>query len=352
MSTNPFLRLLQQKNILLADGATGTNLFELGLQSGDAPELWNTDHPDRVAKHYQSFIDAGSDIVLTNTFGGTSYRLKLHNAQDRVHELNKAAASILAEQAAGCERDVVVAGSIGPTGEILEPAGSLSIGEAEEAFAEQALALQEGGADVLWIETISSVEESQAAVRGASRTGLPIVLTLSVDTNGRTMMGVTPADVVNLQAELHPAPVACGTNCGLGASEVVAAVLNMRNAAQLGGVEPIIVAKSNCGIPEWVDGKIQYNGTPELMARYAVMAADAGARIVGGCCGTTPTHIRAMRKALDTYQPGQTPDINMIVDALGEVSTGAQAQLRGDLSVAGGASGSGREGRGRRGRRR
>jgi len=200
--TNLFLRLLEEKPVLLADGATGTNLFALGLQSGDSPEFWNIDYPDRVATHYRSFIDAGSDIVLTNTFGGTSYRLKLHDGQDRVHEFNRAAAQILSEQVADSGRDVIVAGSMGPTGEILEPAGTVSIEQAAAAFAEQAHALKEGGADVLWIETLSSIEESQAAVMGASETGLPIIVTMSIDTNGRTMMGVTPSDIVNMQSQL------------------------------------------------------------------------------------------------------------------------------------------------------
>jgi methionine synthase I (cobalamin-dependent) len=335
--TNKLFKLLEQKPVLLLDGATGTNLFAMGLQSGDSPEFWNVDHPDRIAKHYRSFIDAGSDVVLTNTFGGTAYRLKLHDGQDRVAELNVAAARILCKEVEKSGREVVVAGSMGPTGEILEPAGSVSIELAQAAFEEQALALKEGGVDVLWIETISSIEESHAAIRGASVAGLPIVLTLSIDTNGRTMMGVTAADLVNLQKKLDVPLMAFGTNCGVGAAEVVAAIMNMSKTAKENGTTPVLVAKGNCGIPEWVGGEIRYSGTPELMANYAKMAIDSGARIIGGCCGTTPGHVASMRAAIDEHIKGQTPAIEDVIAELGSVTAGAQAQLNGDQSVEGGA---------------
>ncbi len=341
-------KLLNEKPYLLADGATGTNLFGMGLVSGDAPELWNAEQPDKVAEHYQTFIDAGSDIVLTNTFGGNAYRLKLHKAEQRVEELNIAAAEILADRVRASGREIVVAGSMGPTGEILQPTGDLPPELAAEAFAQQAAALKQGGVDVLWIETISSAEELLAAVQGAATTGLPVVTTLSIDTNGRTMMGLSGADIVELQSQLAWAPLAFGTNCGLGASEVVAAISNMRQAAAQYGVTPVIVAKANCGIPQWEDGEIHYNGTPQVMARFASMAIDAGARIIGGCCGTKPEHIRLMREALDHYTPGPTPDIERITKELGEITPGARAQLQGDGSVQGGAVG----GRGRRQSRR
>jgi 5-methyltetrahydrofolate--homocysteine methyltransferase len=143
----------------LADGATGSNLFDVGLMSGDAPELWNTEHPDRIANLHKSFVDAGADIILTNTFGGTVYRLKLHQAQGRMAELNQTAARIAREVADASGREVAVAGSMGPTGEIMEPIGTLTFDQAKAAFAEQALALAAGGVDVLWIETMSSREE-------------------------------------------------------------------------------------------------------------------------------------------------------------------------------------------------
>lgn len=342
--SNTFLRLLAEKPFLLADGATGTNLFSMGLTTGDAPELWNTEFPEKIAAHYRTYIEAGSDIILTNSFGGNSRRLALHQAQDRVHELNVAAAQILKTEIEKSGRTIAIGGSVGPTGDILEPNGPLSKADAADIFEEQARALAEGGVDVFWIETMSSREEVEAAVEGVGRVGLPVVNTLSIDTNGRTMMGLTPADIIHLQPVLHPHPIACGTNCGVGASEVVASVLNFMNAADaLGEGEPIIVAKANCGIPEYVDGKVVYNGTPELMARYVELAMDAGARIIGGCCGTTPQHIKAMRQAMDNHKPQAKPSLEVILQELGEVSKGAQAQLAGDLSVAGGAISGGRD---------
>ena len=326
-------RLLAEHDVLLADGALGTNLFEMGLQTGDAPELWNLQHPDRIAALAQRFIDAGAQIVLTNSFGGNRHRLKLHQSQDQVQTLNVAAAQILRKLVAQADRDIVVAGSMGPTGEILGPNGALTFDGAVDAFREQAKALQAGGVDVLWVETMSSEEEVRAACIAAHETGLPVVYTLSIDTNGRTMMGVTAADVVRLSAELSGMACACGANCGVGAAEVVAAILNMQAAADRLGIEPVLIARANCGVPTYVDGKIVYNGTPELMARYACLARDAGARIIGGCCGSTPTHIAAMRDALRDHAPGARPDAAALVAALGEISQGARAQLGGDLRV-------------------
>ncbi|NRA19738.1 MAG: betaine--homocysteine S-methyltransferase [Oceanospirillaceae bacterium] len=350
--SNLFTRLLAQRPFLIADGALGTNLFLMGLQTGDAPEIWNTTHPEKIADLAQRFIDAGSDILLTNTFGGTRYRLKLHGAQDKVKEINIAAVTILKVLADKSPRDVVIAGSMGPTGEILEPAGSLTYTEAYDAFKEQADALKEGGVDVLWIETISDISEAKAACEAASSTGLPVVYTMSIDTNGRTMMGVTPAQLIALNSELGQSASACGTNCGVGASEVIAAIMNMKIAADKLQVEPILVAKANCGIPEYVEGKIVYSGTVALMADYARLALDAGAKIIGGCCGTTPEHIGAMREALTQYAGGGAPNIEQVERILGPVSKGAKAQLSGDLSVAGGSlSGETRQRRSRRNRK-
>lgn len=304
----------------------------MGLQSGDAPELWNVDYPERVAIHYRSFIDAGSDLVLTNTFGGTRFRLKLHKADERVAELNIAAARILCEEVERSGRDIVVAGSIGPSGEILAPLGDMQPDDAVAAFAEQALALKEGGVDVLWIETMSSREEVELAVEGARKAELPIVFTMSFDTNGRTMMGVGAADMMALHNKLASQVHACGTNCGVGASEVVAAILNFSASADKDN-PPILVAKANCGIPEFVDGEIVYNGTPEIMANYATLARDAGARIIGGCCGTSPEHVAAMRHALDNTPASEKPSIDRIVEVLGEVSVGAIAQANGQHTI-------------------
>ena len=330
--TNLFERLLEEKHVLLADGATATNLFAMGLQSGDAPELWNIDQPEKVAQHYRSFIDAGSDIILTNTFGGTRFRLKLHQAQDRVAELNIAAVEILKAQIAESGREVIIAGSIGPTGEILAPLGEMLPDEAVSAFSEQALALKQGGADVLWIETMSSREEVELAVKGATDADLPIIFTMSFDTNGRTMMGVGALDLVNLNRQIGDQVHACGTNCGVGASEVIATILNIKSVIT-DDSDPVIVAKANCGIPEFIDGKISYNGTPEIMADYVVMARNSGARIIGGCCGTSPEHVAAMRKALDTTPISAPPSLDEIDRVLGQVSEGAKAQSRGEHQI-------------------
>jgi methionine synthase I (cobalamin-dependent) len=346
--TDRLTPLLAQRPWLLADGATGSNLFERGLVSGDAPELWNTDHADRIADLHRSFVEAGADIILTNSFGGTRYRLKLHQAEARVGELNERAASIARSEAARADRTVLVGGSMGPTGEILEPIGPLNVDAAREGFAEQAAALARGGADILWIETMSSVEETEAAIAGARTTGLPIVATLSFDTNGRTMMGIAPAELASLHRKHGLA--ACGSNCGVGPSELVACIVNLATAAEPSAV---LVAKANCGIPQFVDGAIRFSGTPELMAEYARMAFDAGARIIGGCCGTSPHHLRMMREALESHVRRPSPDRASIESRLGTISSGATAQLRGDLDrLAGAAPGaSGRRTTSRRGQK-
>jgi len=333
MTTDRLTPLLAQRPWLLADGAIGSNLFARGLTTGDAPELWNLSHPERIRELQRSFIEAGADIILTNSFGGTRHRLKLHKAEGRVAQLNEAAARLARAEADQAGRVVLVAGSMGPTGEILEPLGPLSAAEARESFAEQAAALARGGADILWIETMSSAEETEAAIEGARRTGLPVVTTLSFDTNGRTMMGITPAELAGLSQKHNLA--ACGSNCGVGAAELVASIVNLAAAAD---PSAILVAKANCGIPQYVDGEIRFNGTPEIMAEYARVALDAGARIIGGCCGTTPEHLRAMRQTLETHVRGPKPSIAQIEARLGALSPGAAAQLRGEMDRLAGAA--------------
>jgi len=321
--SNLLAELLAEREYLIADGATGTNLFAMGLQSGDAPELWNVDHPDRIREFYDGWVEAGSDLILTNTFGGNRYRLMLHNAQDRVRELNMAGVRIAREAVAAADRPIVVAGSMGPTGEIFEPVGSLSMKDGEEAFAEQAEAQAAAGVDVHWIETISGPEELEAAIRGASRTGLPVVATMSFDTAGRTMMGLTPKDAAELGTRLgadlkshgHAGIMAFGANCGVGPGTLIDSVQGVKR----GNDDLIIVAKGNCGIPRYEDGQIVYTGTPEIMADYARLARDAGARIIGGCCGTTPVHVRAMVEALKGYTPKSDPSRETIEAALGPI---------------------------------
>jgi len=317
-----FLQALQSRDWLLADGATGTNYFRMGLPPGGIPELWNADRPDLVRDLHREFIEAGADIVLTNSFGGNRLRAKLHKGEARVSELNRKAAANARAEADAAGRPVFVAGSMGPTGELFQPLGTLTHEDAADAFAEQALALADGGADVLWIETISSEEELNAALEGAARAKLPIVVTMSFDTNGRTMMGITPKAFGELAAGLSIQPAAIGANCGTGAPELVATVLGIANARP----DAVVVAKGNCGIPVMVDGEVQYSGTPELMADYARLARDAGARIIGGCCGTTATHVAAMHAALRSHTPGAKPTVEDIEARLGQVSALAKGR--------------------------
>jgi 5-methyltetrahydrofolate--homocysteine methyltransferase len=291
--------LVARKRYALIDGATGTELFRRGLGSGDPPEAWNIDQPDRIRAAYQAYIDAGSDIFLTNSFGGTHYRLGLHKLDDRVVELNEAAAALAREladaaMAADPERTVLVAGSIGPTGELMEPMGSMTPMACAAAFAEQAEGLAKGGADLLWIETMSSLEEAEAAVLGARRAcDLPIALTMSFDTAGRTMMGVTGTMAGELANRLGIDAI--GANCGNNLADTEAAVREIREAAP----DLLLISKGNAGIPEWHGTELRYDGTPEVMAAYAHRARDLGATLIGGCCGSSAEHIRLMRAVLD-----------------------------------------------------
>ena len=298
---------------LLADGATGTNLFEAGLTRGAPAEPWNADHPDRIRRLHQSFVEAGADIILTNSFGGNRRRLAQHGLQDRAHELNLLAARNARAVADAAERHVTVAGSVGPVGELLEPFGTLSEAEAVDVFAEQIDGLREGGADLVWIETMSALEEMRAAAAAAARVGMACTVTASFDTRGRTMMGVSPAAMIRDVGAFNPAPHGIGCNCGVGAADLLCSVLAMTEAAP----DALVIAKANCGIPQTTDNGVTYSGTPELMAEYARLAVDAGARIIGGCCGTTPAHVLAMRRALDGHVRRERPDLARIEQAVG-----------------------------------
>lgn len=315
--TNALSALMQTRDWILADGATGTNLFNMGLSSGDAPEMWNDEHPDRIKKLYSLAVDAGSDLFLTNSFGGNAARLKLHGAQKRARELSRISAEIGRDVADAQDRPVIVAGSVGPTGEIMAPMGALTHELAVEIFHETAEGLKEGGADVLWLETISAPEEYKAAAEAFKLAGMPWCGTMSFDTAGRTMMGLTSADMVTMVEKLENPPLAYGANCGVGASDLMRTVLGF--AAQ--GNERPIIAKGNAGIPKYVDGHIHYDGTPELMAEYACMARDAGATIIGGCCGTMPEHLSKMREALETRPRGDRPTLDQITETLGGFSS-------------------------------
>ncbi len=286
--------LLARPGLILADGGMGTMLMELGLQFGASPELWNVEHPDRVRQVHRGYLQAGSRIVLTNTFGGNRLRLGLHNLQDRVVELNRAAAGLVRQEVEAAGGSAVVAGDIGPSGGILAPLGELEPAQAVEAFAEQAGGLIQGGVDVLWIETLSSLEEMRAAVDGARQASrdIPIVATMTFDTRGRTMMGVTPEQAVQ---ELSSWGLATfGANCGNGPDEILAVITKMHAAAP----QAALVAKANAGVPKLEKGRAVYGAGPEEMARYATAVADAGARIIGACCGSTPRHLEAMAAAL------------------------------------------------------
>jgi len=286
--------LLAERPHLLVDGAMGTELFARGLTAGDPPEMWNIDMPDAVIDVHKGYIKAGSDIILTNSFGGTSFRLKLHNLQDRVFELNKAAAEVGRAAADSSDRDIVVAGSMGPSGELLVPMGDMTPQTAAEAFAAQAEGLAAGGADVLWIETMSSLEEVEAAVAGArSVCAVPVVVTMSFDTAGRTMMGVTGLAAAERLAPLGLA--ALGANCGNNIAETEAAVLQLKQGAP----DTPIVVKANAGIPEFKGDKLHYTGTPEVMGAHVKRMMTAGIDVIGGCCGTATQHVAYMRNVLD-----------------------------------------------------
>ncbi|MBM3121648.1 MAG: methionine synthase [Chloroflexi bacterium] len=286
--------LLARPGLILADGGMGTMLMELGLQFGASPELWNVEHPDRVRRVHHGYLQAGSRVILTNTFGCNRLRLGLHNLQERVVEFNTAAAKLVREEVGQAGGRAVVAGDIGPSGGILAPLGELEPAEATAAFAEQARGLIAGEVDVIWIETLSSLEEMRAAIDGVRQASadIPIVATMTFDTRGRTMMGVTPEQAVH---ELSAWGVsALGANCGNGPDEILSVIETMRAAAP----QAVLVAKANAGVPKLEKGRAVYGAGPEEMAVYAAAAADAGARVIGACCGSTPRHLEAMAAAL------------------------------------------------------
>lgn len=315
--TNALTRMLATRDWILADGATGTTLFNMGLSSGDAPELWNVDESDKIRALYRGAVEAGSDLFLTNSFGGNAARLKLHGAEKRARELSRVSAELGREIADKAGRDIVVAGSVGPTGEIMAPMGELTHELAVEIFHEQAEGLKEGGADVLWCETISAPEEYIAAAEAFALADMPWCGTMSFDTAGRTMMGMTSSAMVSMVEKLKNAPLAFGANCGVGASDMLRTILGFAAA----GSEIPIIAKGNAGIPKFHDGHIHYDGTPDLMGKYACLARDCGAQIIGGCCGTTTDHLVAMRAALEAHTVGPRPSLETIAQTLGGFSS-------------------------------
>lgn len=315
--------LLAQKDVVLADGAMGTSLFQLGLDNRSSGELWNVEHPELVASVHQGFVDAGSDILLTNTFGANRYRLGLHNLADRARELNMAAVRIARAVRDKAERPMVIAGDIGPIGDILAPFGTRTAAEAEEAFFEQAQALKDGGVDIAWIETMIADNELDAAIRGVQRAGLAYVATMTFDAAGRTMMGESPEDAMRRIRVAAYKPIAFGANCGVGPAQLMDSVIGLVRGAD---GDAIVVAKSNCGIPVLdSEMRVSYNGNPEVMGIYACMARDAGARIIGGCCGTTAQHIKSMSDALAGRPKGPAPTYDQIQKMLGPVKITTKA---------------------------
>lgn len=279
---------------LLGDGAMGTMLQDLGNSEGGAPELWNVEHIDVVEGVLEGYASAGSQLLTTNTFGGTRARLQMHGLEDRVEELNQAAAE-LARRVADRHPGTYVLGDIGPSGELMEPMGELTVDSAAEMFGEQIRGLVAGGVDGILIETMSDLAEVEAAVTAArlEAPGLPVFATLSFDTNLRTMMGVSPAMAVQSIAEMGVDVI--GANCGRGLDEmrIIAAQL-----AEAGGGKVRLMVQSNAGLPKLQGDTFVFDGTPEEMAAYAVEMRDLGFTVIGACCGSSPAHIAAMRDAL------------------------------------------------------
>jgi methionine synthase I (cobalamin-dependent) len=285
-----FLDLLAEKSVLVADGATGTNYQNMGIEPGVAPEEWVFDAPDNVVALHRRFFDAGSDLVLTCTFGATTPRLADGPLAGRTREVNMRAAE-LAREAAGADR--LVAGSMGPTGQLVEPYGLLTRDACVAAYAEQAAALAEGGVDLLVLETFFALEEGLWAVEGAqSASDLPLVLSFSFDQGTHTMMGLSPTQVVEAVGPLGLAAV--GANCGRSLEDTDTIVAELVDAAP--GL-PLWV-KPNAGIPRVVGDAVVYDADPEMLAEHVRAYVDRGARIVGGCCGSTPEHLAAISRAL------------------------------------------------------
>jgi 5-methyltetrahydrofolate--homocysteine methyltransferase len=291
-----FLERLRSGDILIADGATGTNHQQNGLPPGAPSDEWVFDEPDKVKALHRAFVKAGSDIILTDTFNGTRLRLRESKYADRSREINERAAQ-LAREVAEERPGVFVAGSMGPIGKLLQPLGELAAEECAENFAEQAAALTKGGVDFLLLETQFALEEALAAIKGIkSVSQLPLVVSFSYDQGKRTMMGLRPAQVALAIAPLGVAAI--GANCGKAPAAMEEIVKEY--AAQ--NLDLPIWAKPNAGLPHLIGDREVYDATPEIMAAYAVKYVQAGARIVGGCCGNTPAHIEAIATSVNSYR--------------------------------------------------
>ena len=285
---------LEAGRVVLGDGAMGTSLQAGGLAAGESPELWNVNRPEIVREVHKGYLEAGSQIIETNTFGGNAARLQHNGLADRVLELNEAAARLARGEAEGS--DCLVAGSVGPTGELLEPHGLLSFDDAVQMYADQVQGLLAGGVDYIQIETMSQLGEVEAAIQGARQVSpdVTIVATMTFDANARTMMGDTPKAAL---AAIHGWGIrVIGGNCGNGPDEIRTVMKEMADARPDG---VFLIAQSNAGLPKMVDGAVQYDGTPQVMAEYALDMYKMGVSVIGACCGSTSAHIAAMREALE-----------------------------------------------------
>ncbi len=292
---NNIVSTLTSKKVLLCDGAMGTELQRRGLKVGDCPEEYNLSHQDLIQAIHKDYFDAGSDIVETNTFGANRLRLKFYGLENKVRDINLAAVN---NAKAVCPKDKFIAGSIGPLGEVLEPVGNISETLAYEIFCEQAKILEEGGVDILFIETMMAIEEAVIAVKAAKEnTILPIAasMTFELGKSGlRTPWGI---DVQTAVSELTKAGAdIIGSNCGKGFDEMIQVISEMRKLSN----KPIL-AQSNAGIPELVDGNLHYKENPDMIGPKVLAFLKSGVNILGGCCGTTPLHIKKMREVLDLF---------------------------------------------------
>jgi 5-methyltetrahydrofolate--homocysteine methyltransferase len=290
---NRLAELLGPDGPILLDGGMGTLLQEHGLDDGGSGELWNVERPEVVEALHEQYAEAGARILTTNTFGGTRPRLDMHGLGDRVHELNQAGAEVAGTVAR--RHGILVAGDLGPTGELLAPLGTLDGDQARAIFAEQLAGLREGGIDVVLVETMSDLAEVTAAVEAAREVvpDVPVIATLSFDTNLRTMMGVRPADAVTALVEVGVDAV--GANCGRGPGEMEAIA---RELAAARASDVLLVAQSNAGLPQLVGDRFEYDASPDELADHARALRDLGVDLVGACCGSTPAHIAAMGRAL------------------------------------------------------
>ena len=280
--------------ILVSDGAWGTFLHAKGLQAGECPEFWCVERPDDVFEIAKNYIDAGSDMVEADSFGGSRFKLEHYGLADRAVEINKAAAAI-SRKAAGEDKWVIA--SIGPTGKMLVT-GDVTEDELYNAFKEQAVALAEGGADAICVETMSAIDEAQLAIRAVKEhTDCEIICTFTFELKRsgkyRSMMGASPVDAA--KAAIEAGADIIGTNCGNGFERMIDIVKEIRTAVS----DTPILVHANAGLPQFVDGKDVFPETPEQMAALVPAIVEAGANIIGGCCGTTPAHITAIKKAVE-----------------------------------------------------